>query len=130
MCGNCINGCCNPQKAPLERKAKRATNVSYVPAAMETGRCTIVPDSYATKVLTEKGRVIGVRWRSEGGDDLEESCSIVVLAAGAIETPRLWLNSGLPNPHDIVGRYFTTHLQDLVFGIFDKPIKQDEGQVT
>lgn len=41
------------------------------------------------------------------------------MAAGAVETPRLWLNSGLPeNPW--VGKGLTNHFFDTVTGIFDE----------
>ena len=43
---------------------------------------------------------------------------MVVLAAGAIETPRLWLNSKLPNPNDQVGRGLTDHYLDFVVARF------------
>lgn len=130
MCGHCIIGCSNPQGAPLERKAKRSPNVTYVPAAMATGRCEILPGSFVTKVLTESGRAIGVQWRDTEGGTHEAAASIIVLAGGTIETPRLWLNSGLPNSNDTVGRWFTHHLQDTVTGIFDRELNQDIGQVT
>ena len=130
MCGHCIIGCSNPQKAPVERKAKRSTNVSYVPVAVATGRCEIRPESYVTKIVTEGGRATGVRWREASGEEHEASAKVVVLSAGTVESPRLWLNSDLPNPDDTVGRWFTTHLQDVVTGIFDKEVRQDVGQVT
>src|SRR5205823_6574524 len=41
-----------------------------------------------------------------------------------------WLNSGLPNSHDTVGRRLTTHLQDFVTGFFDREVNPDVGQVT
>ena len=44
----------------------------------------------------------------------------MVLAAGPIETPRLWLNSGLPNPNDEVGRGLTDHYLDFVVGRAEK----------
>src|SRR5436309_1760862 len=122
--------------APLERKAKRATNVSYVPAAMASGNCEIVPNAFANAVLFEDGpgeraRARGVRWRDTfTGDEREAEASIVVLAGGSIENPRLWLNSGLPNAGGAVGRFLTTHAQDLVTGFFDHEVHPDVGQVT
>ena len=130
MCGHCIIGCSNPRGAPLEKKAKRSPNVTYVPAAIATGRCEIRPGAFVTKVLTEKGRAVGVKWRDAGGEEQEASAKVVVLAGGSIETPRLWLNSELPNSNDTVGRWFTHHLQDTVTGIFDRELNQDVGQVT
>src|SRR5256714_14595993 len=56
MCGKCLQGCPHPVGAPLEKKAKRATNVSYVPLALATGNCEIVPNAFATAVLFANGR--------------------------------------------------------------------------
>jgi len=137
MCGHCLQGCPHPVAAPLEKKAKRATNVSYVPAAIATGRCEIVPNAFATTILFEQtsngrgARARGVRWRDTAtGETLEEEATVVVLAGGSIESPRLWLNSGLPKGHDTVGRYLSMHLQDFVTGFFDREVHPDVGQVT
>jgi choline dehydrogenase-like flavoprotein len=138
MCGHCLQGCPNPIAAPVERKAKRATNVSYVPAAIATGNCEIVPNAFATAILFDGGsgsgkpaRVRGVRWRhTDSGEITEVDARVVVMAAGSIESPRLWLNSGLPNSHDAVGRRLTTHLQDIVTGFYDREVHPDRGQVT
>lgn len=139
MCGHCLQGCPQPAGAPLERKAKRATNVSYVPAAVATGRCRVVPNAFATRVLFEEGatdrtrpaRVRGVRWRDTGTGEVHQAEAwAVVLAAGSIESPRLWLNSGLPDGYGTVGRRLTMHLQDFVTGFFDREVHPNVGQVT
>ncbi len=138
MCGHCIQGCPNPIAAPLERKAKRATNVSYVPAAVAIGNCEVVPNAFAAAILFEQAagsdkpaRARGVRWRDTATGELHEAeARVVVMAGGSIENPRLWLNSGLPNSHDAVGRRLTTHLQDVVTGFFDRDVHPDVGQVT
>jgi choline dehydrogenase-like flavoprotein len=136
MCGHCLQGCPHPAGAPLERKAKRATNVSYVPAALATGRCEVVPNAFATRIPHEPGRerrarARGVRWRDTWtGEEQEVEADVVVLAAGAIESPRLWLASGLPDAAGVVGRYLTVHLQDFVTGFFDRDVRPDVGQVT
>jgi choline dehydrogenase-like flavoprotein len=136
MCGHCLVGCRNPVGAPLERKAKRATNVTYVPAATATGNCEVVPNAFATALLHERAdegsaRVRGVRWRDTSTGQISEvEAGVVVLAGGAIESPRLYLNSSLPNGPDVAGRYFTTHAQDLVTAFFDREIHPDVGQVT
>ena len=137
MCGHCLVGCSNPAGAPLERKAKRATNVTYVPAAVATGNCDVIPNAFATEILFDpsgdgrKARVRGVRWRDTVTGLMDEAESpVVVLAAGSIESPRLYLNSGLPDPAGVAGRYLTTHHQDFVTGFFDREVHPDVGQVT
>lgn len=137
MCGHCLEGCPHPAGAPIEKKAKRATNVSYVPAAVATGSCEIVPNAFATKILFESSangrpaRVRGVRWRDTAtGEEREAEAKVVVMAGGSIENPRLWLNSRLPNTNDTVGCYLSTHYQDFVTGFFDREVNPNVGQVT
>jgi choline dehydrogenase-like flavoprotein len=124
FCGHCPQGCFLPLKAPLNLKAKRSTHVSYVPMALTADRwthgraATLVPDAFAVKVGAE-GASRSVTWRNtRTGAMTTEAAKVVVLAAGPIETPRLWLNSGLPNPNDQVGRGLTDHYLDFVVGRF------------
>jgi choline dehydrogenase-like flavoprotein len=139
MCGHCLQGCPHPAGAPVTAKAKRATNVSYVPAAVASGNCEVVTDAFATAILFEdragagmrRARVRGVRWRDQStGGTREAEARTVVLAAGSIESPRLWLGSGLPNSFDAVGRRLTMHLQDFVTGFFGREVHPNVGQVT
>jgi choline dehydrogenase-like flavoprotein len=124
FCGHCPQGCFLPLKAPLNLKAKRSTHVSYVPMALTADRwthgraATLVPDAFAVKVAAA-GDARTVTWRNtRTGALTTEEAKVVVLSAGPIETPRLWLNSGLPNSDDQVGRGLTDHYLDFVVGRF------------
>lgn len=57
-------------------------------------------------------------WTGETG---ELKAKVVVMAGGAVETPRLWLNSGLPE-NEWVGKGLTTHVIDCVSGIFEEEV--------
>lgn len=122
FCGHCFQGCSMPLHAPLNLIAKRSTAVSYVPMAltanawMRGGKAvTLIADAFVTRVVVDTtGAARGVTWRRGDGTRASEDALVVVLAAGAVETPRLWLNSGLPNPNDQVGRGLTDHFQDLL----------------
>jgi choline dehydrogenase-like flavoprotein len=125
FCGHCLQGCYTPLRAPRNLKAKRSADNSYIPMALTANRwsrngkpVTIVPNAFATKIhLDNQGQASGVTWRDTfTGALTTETAKVVVLAAGAIESPRLWLNSGLPNPNDWVGRGMTDHHFDLVIG--------------
>lgn len=127
FCGHCPQGCVEPLKSPRNLRAKRSTHASYVPMALTADRwtrgkaATLVPDAFAVRVETDPsgGTVTarGVRWRNvRTGQETTEVAKVVVLAAGPVETPRLWLNSALPNPNDQVGRGLTTHYLDYIVG--------------
>ncbi|WP_067472785.1 GMC family oxidoreductase N-terminal domain-containing protein [Actinomadura hibisca] len=138
-CGFCLQGCMEPVRAPRNQYAKRSTDNSYVPMAMTAsawargGRdVTLLPDSFVVKVHTERrgGESVatGVTWRTGAtGERHREDARVVVLAGGATETPRLWLNSGLPNPNGWVGRGYTDHFLDGVTGLFDEETGSSKG---
>jgi choline dehydrogenase-like flavoprotein len=132
--GSCIVGCRFPDNAPLERTAKRSTNVSYAPLAVRTGRCEIRTGCFATAVLTETRRdgsiqARGVRYRDIEGRVFEQDARVVVLAGGAIETPRVWLASGLPDTGS-VGRYLTTHWFEYLSAEFPHEVDMHMGQTS
>ncbi|HET9322907.1 MAG TPA: GMC family oxidoreductase N-terminal domain-containing protein [Gaiellaceae bacterium] len=127
FCGYCPLGCIEPPGSPRNLRAKRSVDASYLPMALTANRwargraVTLATDAFATRVHTrdEGGsvRATGVSWRStRTGATATEEAQVVVLAAGSIETPRLWLASGLPNPNDWVGRGLTDHWHDVVVG--------------
>ncbi|HEY0485692.1 MAG TPA: GMC family oxidoreductase N-terminal domain-containing protein [Mycobacteriales bacterium] len=142
FCGHCFQGCMQPPRAPRNQFAKRSTDNSYVPMALTAdawrsgGRpVTLLTDSFVTRVHTEErgGETVatGVTWRDNGtGETHREDGRVVVLAGGCTETPRLWLNSGLPNPNDWVGRGYTDHFFDWVIGKFDHDTGNDVGAAS
>ncbi|SFE96761.1 GMC family oxidoreductase N-terminal domain-containing protein [Alteribacillus iranensis] len=132
LCGHCVNGC--PHGPEVGRTAKRGTNASYVPLALRTGNVSIRPNTYTTKVLTEElpGKEVqatGVEVRDTWTGEREELYArVIVMAAGSIETPRLWLNSNLPK-NDWVGKGLTNHYWDWVTGVFhEKDLMNILGQ--
>lgn len=127
FCGYCPQGCIEPPGSPRNLRAKRSTHASYIPMALTADRwargkaVTLIADAFAVRVEAEqRGQTVtarGVTWRNvRTGQITTEQAGVVVLAAGPVETPRLWLNSGLPNPNDQVGRGLTDHYLDYVVG--------------
>jgi choline dehydrogenase-like flavoprotein len=139
FCGHCFQGCMEPIAAPRNQFAKRSTDNSYVPMAITAdvwapgGRAvTLVTDAFVTRVHTEAqgGRptATGVTWRvGASGEEHREDAAVVVLAGGCTETPRLWLNSGLPDANGWVGRGYTDHFFDWVIGRFDEDTGNSKG---
>lgn len=126
FCGHCAQGCFEPRRAPINLKAKRSTSVSYIPMALTCdlwsrgGKpVTLIADAFALQVKTERDDTVrAVTWRiGKTGEVFTEEARVVVLSCGSIETPRLWLKSGLPNPNGWVGRGLTDHFVDTVTGV-------------
>ena len=142
QCGYCLQGCMEPIRAPRNLFAKRSTDNSYVPMALTADAwsphgkpVTLIADAFVTRILTETrgGELVatGVTWRvGATGEVHTETAQVVVMAGGTTESPRLWLNSGLPNPNDWVGRGYTDHYFDLMVGLFDKDTDSSKGPAS
>jgi choline dehydrogenase-like flavoprotein len=81
-----------------------------------------------------RGRVTGVTYLDSRRQEHRIKARLVVLAAHAVETPRLLLASanavfpdGLANGSGCVGRYFMSHPTWQVFGTFDEPVNAYKG---
>lgn len=141
FCGHCPQGCFEPRRAPKNLRAKRDTNASYVPMALTADRwttgkaVTLVADAFVTRIESERvGATVsatGVTWRNtRTGQTSSEQAKVVVLSAGPLESPRLWLNSGLPNPNDWVGRGLTDHYLDFIVGRFNSYTGSSKGPAS
>lgn len=137
FCGHCSQGCYEPLRAPINLKAKRSTSVSYVPMAltsdawMRGGKpITLMTDAFVTKVNADADFIAkSVTWRDGASGTLNtEDAKVIVLCGGTVETPRLWLNSGLPNPNGWVGRGLTDHFVEAVTGIMPFDTASTRGQ--
>lgn len=122
-CGYCVIGC------PYDRKGDALT--TYLAAASKAG-CTIVPDAHVDRVEHEHGAVTGVsghfvRPRTVKRPAFRVNAPIVVLAAGALQSPMLWFRSHLPDPRRLAGRNLRLHPSVILFGLFDEPIASWQG---
>lgn len=110
-CGPCHRGC-------ITRSYFSSLNAT-LPAAAATGRMTLRPNSVVHSVVWDRrrGRVSGVRVIDrESHADVEFEGRVIFLAASALESTRLLLNStspdfpdGLANTSGVLGRYLMDH---------------------
>ena len=100
----------------------------YLPAARSDG-AIIATESPVIRVTAsdDGGRATGVVVKSPGGPEIELRAAVVVLAAFAIQNPRLLLASrsrahpnGFGNNQGQVGKYIMSHSAALVYGLFDE----------
>ena len=82
--------------------------------AMASGRAELLAETFVSRIRTDGRRATGVDLVGPDGAARFMAARHVVVAAGAIETPRLLLLSGLDHP--LVGRYLMTHFQTIVAG--------------
>jgi choline dehydrogenase-like flavoprotein len=130
-CRHCMDGC---------EVGAIATSVNAIlPDAFATGRLTLRTNALVRRIeVNKEGRASGVAFIDRvTRRDFVANARLVVLACGAIESPRILLNStgprsanGLANSSDLVGRYLTGHTQLNMHGYLEAlegrdPVNQD-----
>jgi choline dehydrogenase-like flavoprotein len=116
-CGYCALGCAYDRK--------RDTLTHQLRIASDRG-AIVIPDCRVDAVTTAGGRASGVSgtFRRTAGKacSLRVEAKVVILAAGAIGSPQLWLRSGLPNSHRQVGRNLRLHPQVMMAAVFAEEV--------
>ncbi len=110
--GQCAWGC------PLG--VKLGVHLNALPQACEAG-ATIVSEARAHRLIREGDRIVGVRCRRRDGSWFDIDASIVVVAAGATETPALLRRSRIAS-HPHIGKHLAVHPAATVAGRFEEAI--------
>ncbi|MGI4829930.1 MAG: GMC family oxidoreductase [Janthinobacterium lividum] len=121
--GFCHQGCRNGAKASMD--------VTYLPWAVRSG-AEIRPHCFVTGFEQDAaGRLTAVIYRDSSDPDKvvvrRQKTKNVFLCAGAIETPRLLLYTGLGNASGQVGKNYMGHVSPQVWGTFDEPVRMNKG---
>jgi choline dehydrogenase-like flavoprotein len=111
-----------------ESGAKSSTLASLIPEALATGRCEVRPHCMAFEVGTDdEGRATSVRYYDQEGEAREQRARVIVVAATAVESARLLLNSrsrrfpaGLANGSGLVGRNLSFSILAKGAGEFER----------
>ncbi len=118
-CGFCHQGC-------AFNGAKASMDVTYLPRALAAG-VEIRAKSFVHGFERDpQGRITAVIYRNEGRD-IRQKCKAVYLCAGAVETPRLLLHTGLANSSGQVGRNFMAHVATQIWGTFEDEMRMNKG---
>jgi len=123
-CGNCSYGCMED--------AKQAMILNYIPMAQAAG-ATFYCDTRAEAIIHDERCISGIsakvvdRESGEFRHHAEISADVVVVAAGALNTPALLLKNKLGNRSGQVGRNLKIHLCARVLGVFDEVIDGHHG---
>lgn len=123
--GFCDHGC--------RTDARRSTNISYLPTALERG-AMVIYGLKADKLLLDGDKARGIEGvalhpdrtpvRHPGGKPkrIKIKSRAVILAGGAIASPTFLLSQGLANSSGQVGRNLTVHPSGPTLGLFDEMI--------
>ncbi|GJO34126.1 putative GMC-type oxidoreductase [Mycobacterium marinum] len=111
-CCQCAIGC--------PSNAKFGVHLNALPQACAAG-ARIISDARVQRVLHQGGRARGVRARRPDGTAIDVLADIVIIAAGATETPTLLRRSGLGS-HPRLGRNLALHPATMLAGRFDDDV--------
>ena len=134
VCGRCSY--CVGFACPTD--AKNGTHNTMIRRARVSGGCDLVTEAIAETVDTDgSGNVVGVTYLRDVGGTIERftvTAKIVVVSGGAVESPRLLLNSksdkhpdGLGNAHDQVGRNLDAHVYVRADGLMQDIVNDGVG---
>ena len=126
-CGQCARGC--------PRLDKGTADITYIAKALASGNCTV--KSLAPVLQLEAGaddRVKAAIYADSAGQRHRVEADVFVVACGAVETPRLLLNSannhapnGLANESGLVGKSLMETLFWVSSGLHPDPIASYRG---
>ncbi len=121
-CGFCEVGCAFNRK--------QSALITYVPRFVRDGG-RLVADTVIDKIVHDGSKVLGVQGtmrNSRGGSrKVEIRAKTVVASGGAVLSPVLLQNSGIPDPDNVVGKTFRTHPAVPVGGFFKQEVHGWKG---
>ncbi|MHB8657821.1 MAG: GMC family oxidoreductase N-terminal domain-containing protein [Solirubrobacteraceae bacterium] len=116
--GVCAFGC------PVS--AKQHVGITYVPRARRAG-ARVLTEADAWRVLLRNGRATGVLARIGGGAELIVRAPIVIVAAGALFTPRLLERSDLSGRSGQLGRNLSLHPATAALALMHETVNMARG---
>ncbi|ACS99203.1 GMC family oxidoreductase [Paenibacillus sp. JDR-2] len=130
-CGQCVGFAC-------PTNSKNGGHNTMLVRAIATGNCDLICDTFAEYIDSDGGKhATGVRLVQEVKGSVQRrpiQAGHVVVAAGAIESARLLLNSasdsepdGIGNRNGQVGRNLQGHVYSGAYGIFDEVVQDGLG---
>jgi choline dehydrogenase-like flavoprotein len=127
LTGHCIAGCASDRK--------QSALVTYLPWAVAHG-AEIYTDARVDFVNIRNGRASGVEGRIIDPETKQvvsrffADAQLVILAAGAVQTPLILQKSGIGQQSGMVGRNLSVHPSVSVIGRFPEPVYGWRGALT
>ncbi len=122
-CNNC--GFCAFFGCPIHAKGDPA---AMLRRTMASGRAELWPECFVYRIRTAGRLAKGVDIRRADGSEVKVDAPWIVLAGGAVETPRLLMLSDLG--HDLLGRFLTVHFQTIAVGVMPFRLHTERGRAV
>ena len=120
-CNNC--GHCAYFGCPIHAKGDPVAMLQH---ALGTGRAELLSETFVSRIRTNGRRATGVDVIGPDGVERSLGARYVIVAGGAIETPRLLLLSGIEHP--LIGRHLMMHFQTMNVGIMPERLHAHKGR--
>jgi len=119
-CSQCVG-----HASPVD--AKNGAHNTFIPRALRTGNAEIVFDAEAIAVHDSPSGVTVELMLDASGSPVPRTvhCDVAVVSAGAVDSARLLLASGLGNDH--LGRHLHDHRYAALLCVVDQPVKEGIG---
>ena len=116
---------------------------AYLEPALARPNLTFTTDALASRLIVEDGRCTGVEYLKDGRAHTAHASAEVIVSAGAIESPKLLLLSGIGDPTELkaagieplvdlpgVGRNFHNHVLTGVIHESPQPVPQGRQNLS
>lgn len=122
-CNNC--GFCAFFGCPIHAKGDP---VAMLQRALRSHNAQLIAESFVSRVLVRGRRATGVEVVGPDAEPLTIGARHVVVAGGAIETPRLLMLSGIEHP--LLGRNLMVHFQTFAAGVLKERLHTHRGRAV
>jgi choline dehydrogenase len=85
----------------IKDQHRQSTGVAFLKPAMTRKNLTVLTEAPVTRVVLEGGKCVGVEYMHAGKPRIVRAEREVVLSAGAIDTPRILMHSGIGRSADL-----------------------------
>lgn len=85
----------------IKDQRRQSTGVAFLKPAMLRKNLTVLTDAPVNRVILEGGKCVGVEYMHAGKPRVVRADREVILSAGAIDTPRILMHSGIGRSADL-----------------------------
>lgn len=116
---------------------------AYLEPTLARPNLTFTTNALTSRLIVEDGRCVGVEYIKDGGTQRANASAEVIVSAGAIESPKLLLLSGIGDPTELkalgidpvvdlpgVGRNFHNHVLTGVIHESPQPVPQGKQNLS